>query len=222
MAYDPFDPNASAVPTATPLAANNALAPAVAPSGNGSNLPRPNMPPVNGNFGGGFRNAYGGFGGFMGPGMFNRMGGFLNGLQLPADMTANDLLGKLQGLDWRSLMQGYRSDMQDYRQNGGQRPTFQSEFADYLGGTYGSPAPVTADGNTGIVPPAMGGSPVPPVTLPTGDGSPVMTPGGGGTGAPLQGGNVGMVPGIPGSMGLNPMANLPNFRTPPRFGRTGG
>lgn len=41
-------------------------------------------------------------------------------------------------------------------------------------------------------------------------GGPVMTPGGGGTGAPLQGPpalpspQVGMVPGVPGSMGLNP------------------
>ena len=46
--------------------------------------------------------------------------------------------------------------------------------------------------------------------------APVMTPGGGMTGAPLQGNptqQVGMIPGVPGSMGLNPqmLYRLPTY-----------
>jgi hypothetical protein len=50
----------------------------------------------------------------------------------------------------------------------------------------------------------------------TQSGGPVMTPGGGGTGAPLQGG-VGMVPGVPGSMGLNPGAAPAPTPAPPVY-----
>lgn len=91
-------------------------------------------------------------------GMGGRFGRMLGGLQLPANMTAQDFLTQMQDLDWRSLRQGFHGDVRDWRQGGmsGARPTMQDQFAQYFGGTYGAPGAVA-------------------------------TPGGGATGAPLQG-----------------------------------
>lgn len=103
-----------------------------------------------------------------GPGFGGPMGRYMGGLQLPADMTAQDFLSQMQGLDWHSLKQGYHGDVRDWRQGGmtGDRPTMQNEFAQYFGGTYGAPSGV---------------SPMPPSQLPV--DPPMMTPGGGGIGA---------------------------------------
>lgn len=131
----------------------------------------------------------GGMGGFpmgmFGHGGGNGFGGFLQGLQLPADMTAAQLLEKLRGMDWRDMRHDMRDARQDWRQGRptldagetpeqfqaevqawrAQRPQMGSMLAQSLGGTWARPnGPATgvpSNGNTGIVPPGTPNSTVP-------------------------------------------------------------
>jgi hypothetical protein len=101
--------------------------------------------------------------------------------------------------DWRTQIDAFHTAMRDWAHS-------HPSPRDYRSGMT-APAPVGS--GTGVAPAPMP-MPMPPTPMP-----PVMMPGGGHTGAPLPGTGVGMVPGVPGSVGLNPGA--PNPGGNPKF-----
>jgi hypothetical protein len=127
--------------------------------------------------------------------------------------------------DMRAQIDAFHTAMRDWAHS---HPSPRDFMSGGMSASGGSAPPAV-----GTTPPTPYPMPMPPVPMP---GGPVATPGGGGTGAPIPG--VGMVPGVPGSVGLNPaggggpqrtgdwrslMPTLPSMPTPggmklPRFG----
>ena len=106
---------------------------------------------------------------FWGHGGFGLMGGMLNGLQLPADMSAQDFLSQLQGMNFRDTLHGYFGDVRDWRQGGmnGDRPT----WGGYMSSLFTSPASAApADPNNALAP-AMPPATAPIATMPINPGT---------------------------------------------------
>jgi hypothetical protein len=184
MAYDPFAPvpDPTAVPTditttAIPLAANNALAavaPTPAPNGNTGIVP-PQM---------------------RGGHMPLDINAFMQAMQAwqdarPDRPTFDPTTGRPD--DWRTQMDAFHTSMRDWAHSHPSPRDFMSGGMSASGG--GAPPAV------GSIPPtAMPPVPMPPVPAPVvpGAGMPPAPPGF------ANPGGVGMVPGVPGSVGLNP------------------